>query len=309
MKKLLILSFHTCFSILLFAQTSSVGIGTTSPNASAALDIQSTTRGLLVPRLTSVQKNAIASPAAGLLVYDTNTGSFWFKSSTNWIELVDTLNNAWKKSGNNVFFNNSGNVGIGVTNPTSRLDVNGQFVLRNSTTTFGLMRHYTAADLNINSGMGNSLNGTPPGDLLLQIPQTGFPAGNVGIGTPTPAARLDVDGNIRMNGEVQSVSTGPANLVPICYGIVSTANGTIVSGTGNFTVQKDAIVNSDYYIDILGMDLDPEASIILVSTFGNNISAYVGPKGSIFQVASDFRIVVNGVIGQIKHFYFVVYKP
>jgi len=157
--------------------------------------------------------------------------------------------------------------------------------------------------------MGNSLAGTPPGDLLLQIPQTGFPAGNVGIGTPTPGARLDVEGNIRVNGELQSVSTGPANLVPICYGIVSTANGTIVSGTGNFTVQKDAMVNTDYFINILGIDLDPEASIILVSTYGNNISVYVGPKGSIFQPESDFRIVVNGVVGQIKHFYFVVYKP
>ena len=309
MKKLALLSINACFSVLLFAQTSSVGIGTTSPNASAALDIQSTTKGLLVPRLTSIQRNAIANPASGLLVYDNTSGSFWFKSSTNWIELVDTLNNAWKKSGNNVYFNNSGNVGIGVTNPTSRLDVNGQIALRNSTASFGLMRHYNATDLNINSGMGNSLNGTVPGDLLLQIPQIPFTAGNVGIGTPTPGARLDVEGNIRMSGEVQSVSTGPANLVPICYGIVNIANGTIVNGTGNFTVQKDLMAPTDFYIDILGMDLNPEASIILVSTYGNSISAYVGPKGSIFQVESDFRIVVNGVVGQIKHFYFVVYKP
>jgi hypothetical protein len=48
-----------------------IGIGTTSPNASALLDVSSTTKGFLPPRMTTTQKNAISSPAAGLVVYDT----------------------------------------------------------------------------------------------------------------------------------------------------------------------------------------------------------------------------------------------
>jgi hypothetical protein len=48
-----------------------VGIGTSSPNASAILDAQSTTKGVRMPNMTTTQKNAIASPAAGLMVYDT----------------------------------------------------------------------------------------------------------------------------------------------------------------------------------------------------------------------------------------------
>lgn len=52
----------------------SVGIGTTAPNASAILDVQSTTLGLRVPVMTTTQKNAISSPAAGLIVYDTTLG-------------------------------------------------------------------------------------------------------------------------------------------------------------------------------------------------------------------------------------------
>lgn len=55
-----------------FAQ---VGIGTTTPAASAALDITSTTKGLLVPRLTQAQRDAIATPAVGLMIYCTNCGS------------------------------------------------------------------------------------------------------------------------------------------------------------------------------------------------------------------------------------------
>jgi hypothetical protein len=48
-----------------------VGIGTASPSASAILDAQSTTKGVRMPNMTTTQKNAIASPAAGLMVYDT----------------------------------------------------------------------------------------------------------------------------------------------------------------------------------------------------------------------------------------------
>ena len=48
-----------------------IGIGTTAPDTSSILDLTSTTRGFLPPRMTTTQKNAIPSPAAGLIVYDT----------------------------------------------------------------------------------------------------------------------------------------------------------------------------------------------------------------------------------------------
>jgi hypothetical protein len=51
--------------------TGEIGIGTSSPNASAITQIDSTTKGFLPPRMTTTQKNAIASPTAGLVVYDT----------------------------------------------------------------------------------------------------------------------------------------------------------------------------------------------------------------------------------------------
>jgi hypothetical protein len=62
-----------------------VGIGTTTPNASAALDVTSTTKGMLVPRMTQAQRNVIATPAAGLLVYQTdNTPGFYYYDGTTW---------------------------------------------------------------------------------------------------------------------------------------------------------------------------------------------------------------------------------
>ena len=61
-------------SIALFAQN--IGIGGT-PHPSAMLDITSTNKGILIPRMTTAQRLLIAMPATGLLVYDTNTNSFW----------------------------------------------------------------------------------------------------------------------------------------------------------------------------------------------------------------------------------------
>jgi hypothetical protein len=69
MRKLL---FFAALFAVSFASFAQVGIGTATPNASAALDITSTTSGLLPPRMTKVQLEAIASPAEGLMVYCTD---------------------------------------------------------------------------------------------------------------------------------------------------------------------------------------------------------------------------------------------
>lgn len=92
----------------LYAQ-GNVGIGTTAPDASALLDLTSTTRGLLVPRMTEAQKLLIATPATGLLIYQTNaattgpyTGTaptFWYYSGTLWIPIVSS-GQGWLLTGN-----------------------------------------------------------------------------------------------------------------------------------------------------------------------------------------------------------------
>ncbi|MEY4351153.1 MAG: hypothetical protein RL078_1220, partial [Bacteroidota bacterium] len=65
----------------------SVGVGTTTPNASALMDIASTTKGFLPPRMTTTQKNAIASPATGLQVYDTTLNQMSYYNGTTWTNI------------------------------------------------------------------------------------------------------------------------------------------------------------------------------------------------------------------------------
>lgn len=61
-----------------------LGIGTTSPSASAIVDAQSTTKGVRMPNMTTTQKNAIASPAAGLMVFDTTLAKLCVYTGAAW---------------------------------------------------------------------------------------------------------------------------------------------------------------------------------------------------------------------------------
>jgi hypothetical protein len=66
------------------ATTGNIGIGTAAPNASAILDAQSTTKGVRFPNMTTVEKNAIGTPAAGLVVFDTTLAKLCVYSGAAW---------------------------------------------------------------------------------------------------------------------------------------------------------------------------------------------------------------------------------
>lgn len=75
--------------IPVFALSQSVGINTDGslPASSAMLDVKSNTKGLLIPRMTSVERTAIAGPSEGLLVYETSSKLFWFHNGNVWLPL------------------------------------------------------------------------------------------------------------------------------------------------------------------------------------------------------------------------------
>lgn len=121
-----LLSFCVFYFLFLVSYSQSVGIGTPSPNASAMLDISSTTKGILIPRMSSTQMNAIASPAAGLMVFNTTDSLFYVRKNSGWTKLVQpAAASLWSVNGNDIYNSNTGNVGIGTNSPShSRFEVN-----------------------------------------------------------------------------------------------------------------------------------------------------------------------------------------
>jgi hypothetical protein len=122
MKKIL---FFILFPLLLHSQ---VGINTTTPDASSMLDINSNDKGLLIPRISIPNLNAsapIISPAISLLVYNTNTTTgvgYYYWDGLKWTALTGTPN-YWTKVGNDIYNNNSGNVGVGTITPTNKFHI------------------------------------------------------------------------------------------------------------------------------------------------------------------------------------------
>lgn len=124
MKLASILSIMFTAGVVSYGQNVGINSTGTNPDNSAMLDVQSTTKGMLIPRMTTAQRTAIGTPATGLEVYDTSTGTFWYYNGTVWVE-QEIGDDDWTVSGVDMYSAVSGNVGIGISGPTQKLDVQG----------------------------------------------------------------------------------------------------------------------------------------------------------------------------------------
>lgn len=216
MKKYVSLHLLLVCHILSFSQ---VGIGTTSPNAKSILDLNSSTKGLLLPRLTSTERTAMNLTAsdAGMMVFQTfpNKGSYMF-DGTGWIGLAGgTLTGAtlrWdddKKAWTSVtnLFNQGSSIGIGTNTPKAKLHINSitnasttRIQITNATTgnltADGLVMgvSYTTNEAHIINQENKALIIGTNASERLRIDSTG----NIGINNPLPEANLDVHGTVKI---------------------------------------------------------------------------------------------------------------
>lgn len=152
------------------AARAQIGIGTTTPHASAALEVSSASQGFLPPRLTYAQRMGISSPAAGLLVYQSNTNAspaaapgYYYYTGSAWVPI--------QTQGDN----------LGTHTATTTLHLsNNPLNLRG-----------TAAAPDANHGL--TYSATPDGPRLF-----GFGGGMLGSGTTTTALRWDNAGRVRI---------------------------------------------------------------------------------------------------------------
>jgi len=222
MKKLVILVFLFVVSIPLFAQSVGINSDGSAPDASAMLDIKSSTKGFLAPRMTSAQRTAISSPATGLLVYQTDgTPGYYYYTGSAWTQIGPASGaSQWTTNSSNIYYN-SGNVGIGTTNPQKPLQVGG--TIRGEIKLVGIDGSPPDVILNNTATTGGHeyilySGGASPGNFdIYDLTESSYrlsinSSGNVGIGTTTPAYELDVVGDVNITGDFK-------------------VNGTNISGT------------------------------------------------------------------------------
>jgi hypothetical protein len=210
MKRILFFTMLCILSISITTDLLAQGVAINSSGVdadnSAMLDVKSTEKGMLIPRMTLSQRNLISNPATGLMIFQIdNTPGFYYYNGFSWNAMYssDLDDGDWVVNGNDMYSGVSGNVGIGVSSSIgAKLHVGG------SGTYDGIIRL-------VNSGAGGSdwsmvstnsswtagterllfCYGTPSSNSS-KIVFTG--SGNVGIGTNSPTHKLHVNGDMRL---------------------------------------------------------------------------------------------------------------
>ncbi len=315
-----------------------VAVGTGTPNASAILDLNSTSRGLLPPRLTTTQRDAITSPAAGLIIYNTTAQQLQIYDGTNWMggsgtgtqEVVQgsavTLGNAVNTDVLSLTVNSGGKYLILASGNTSTsqpwtyfsilcsLSRNGSnidskhfyyggssggsppgapFLLYSATTvnTGDVLKVYcypssdaatrsatgwkiTLLNLGINNQIGadNLGNHTATQNLniagykLIGGGSAGLSvdaSGNVGIGTTTPTAKLEVSGDLKISATLVSCTAADEGtmqydstlkVMKFCDGTSWKPTSKFVGASCKDILQKGGDFGSGYY------QIDPDGA-------------------------------------------------
>jgi hypothetical protein len=237
MKKILTLALAFSCGAALAQKADNVGIGTTKPDPSAILDLNSNTKGLLLPRMNQAQRDAIKNPAAGLVIFQTDQvvgtytfdGTAWQPSNAR-TSAVSSVG-AWDKQGNVI----DGTDFLGSLNDQPiKFVVNGSSAGRISSQATG--RTYLGARSGeINTGNGN----VGLGNFALY---SGSASNNVAIGEfamyGTPASTGG--GNIAIGGSALTANLAGYANVAIGAGAMSTNQG----GYFNMAIGQNALAKT-----------------------------------------------------------------
>ncbi len=132
--------------------------------------------------------------------------------------------------------------------------------------------------------------------------------GDVGIGTSSPVAKLDVNGNIHLTGEVRRPATGTANMLPLAYGYVL-GDGTVASGSGNFSVSEEQATGV-HIISVPGENFGNGAlGYTVLVTLRNTTNGFVPTTSTL---GNDLVVIIRASDGSVRinqDFSFLIFKP
>lgn len=207
------------------AKAQSVGVNTPTPHASAALDVTSTTQGVLVPRMTSTQRGLIAAPATGLLVYQTDAPAGFYFYNGGW-----TLLGAQGPAGP-----------TGPTGPQGLQGLQGPQGIQGLT---GATGPTGATGATGPAGPGVPTGGTA-GQVLSKIDGTNYntqwvtPSGD-NLGNHTATTNLAMGGN-SITGANNITAVGTATLGGNAYPTTTGTNGQVLTTNGAGTLSWGSV--------------------------------------------------------------------
>lgn len=221
----LLLTF-SCFT----GVAQNVGIGTTTPNVDALLDISSTNKGVLFPRMTTMQRISINTPPNGLMVFDTDRNELYqyISSIFSWKALIN--DSYWRRQSltRSRIGNLSDSVGIGTLSPTEWLDVDGNIRSRNDVLADGRL----IATGIVSSGSGLSTSGG------LTVSSNGLIGGNL---TVNGALSTNTDFTINNAGATLQLKNGSN----VNKGFFQIAGDDVRFGTNSGNTLGDVYVRLD----------------------------------------------------------------
>lgn len=125
--KIIIQGFVLLLILLVQNAIAQVAVNTSGneADASAMLDVTSTNKGVLLPRMTSTERDDIINPIQGLLVFVTTDNCFYSYDGSGWVKLLnaDNTDDDWDVSGNNVTVSSSKKIGIGIAYPSNKVEI------------------------------------------------------------------------------------------------------------------------------------------------------------------------------------------
>ena len=287
--------FLFAFAILsLGVANAQVGINTTSPNASAALDITSTDKGLLIPRMTTAQRTAIATPVEGLSVYDTTTKSNWQYNGTAWTNASPDMRSV--NSGSHIT-NDAGVGGTGINaGGTNVIAIGSGAGFANSGSNATFIGPY--------AGYANTASNTIAiGTNSLRVNTTGSP--NIGIGVQSLfknttgnsnvaigpySQQTNVTGNNNVSMGLQSLSfnTGSNNVAMgsySMYGVADLSTGSSNLAAGPYSLYRYTSGSSNVGLGNLSLQNNSEGS--------NNVAIGVS-SGSVITTGANNTFIGYG---------------
>jgi hypothetical protein len=309
LNKIILLAFAWMIQGKIFAQLG-VNSDNSTPSTNAMLDVKSTTKGILIPRVGA----DLASPSEGLLYYNTANHNFRYYDGTAWQQAL--FGNQWNINGSNISYS-GGNVGIGIANPLGMFTVNGtnsgNALFQNSFTGNTLNDGFFIGISSLDTYLWNFENGPIRFGTFGNEKMTLLANGNFGINNIFPSQKLDVGGNINatgninaanaiVTGKVNRTATGTTNLVPIAFGTVQD-NGVILSGSGNFTLTDLGVGHKQ--ITVSGVSLNISTHTIVGSVFSST------PRFENYLIITgDLEVFTRDITGALINtpFAFVIYS-